>query len=52
MASDALAPCITRSSATMALIMQDKWALFEGFQLLVPSQSEDVMESMDILSSL
>ena len=40
MAVDALAPCVTRSSATIVLNMQDKWILDfckEGFQLPVPS---------------
>ena len=40
MVADALAPCVTRSSATMTLTMQDKWVLvfhWERFQLPVPS---------------
>ena len=39
MAADALAPCIARSLAALALIVWDKWAFVfhkEGFQLPVP----------------
>ena len=40
MAVDALAPCVIRPSATMALIMQDKQVFVydEGFKLPVPTQ--------------
>ena len=51
MAADALAPCVTKSSAAMVLIMQDEHVLVfheEGFQQPAPSPFWEMMENVNI----
>ena len=52
MAADALAPCSTRSSASiMILTMQDKWVLVFHRNLLTKSQCWELTENVVILLS-
>ena len=51
MGADALDPCVSRTSAAMALIMQDKQACIlhkEQFQLAVPFQCWVIIENENI----
>ena len=50
MAADDLAPCVTRSSPSMALNIQHQWVLLvhkEEFQLTAPYQRSEMIENKD-----